>query len=299
MAALTNINIGLANKAFAAARALVQDCQTQINAYADADEHYPDDHSRDDYLADMAAHLGDTTRRAIDAVRIVYQLIKLRRSLRSFDKEIVALNDDDFSKIKYFDEYYGAGTAAVSMVSKHIELLNPMIEIPTDTGIERRVLIRMLKQTPQYLGAIGIKPSREKDVQDALLHSLRLAFPGVIREPATPKQTKTYHPDFGIESIATAVEVKFVAEQSKAATAIGGLYEDMMGYAGSEFTQFLGLVYMTGPYLSQEQVEAELDKIGTPKSWRVLLVVGGGRSYPASAPTKRRGGSNSIKNKPK
>ena len=108
------------------------------------------------------------------------------------------------------------------------------------------------------------------------LHS-GLRFRDVIREPPIPKQTKTYQPDFGIESIETAVEVKYANDPQKAKSAVGELYEDMRGYADSEFTLFIGLIYMTAPYLSQEQVDAELQKVGTPKNWRVYLCVGAGK----------------------
>ena len=125
-------------------------------------------------------------------------------------------------------------------------------------------------------------------MQDALQPALRLVFPDVIREPPIPKQTKTYHPDFGIDSIATAVEVKFADDKQKAKSAIGELYEDMKGYAASEFTFFIGLVYLTGAYLSQDQVNAEMKKVGTPKNWRVYLVFGDGKPKPKRGPSESR-----------
>ena len=116
----------------------------------------------------------------------------------------------------------------------------------------------MLRQLPNYIENCCKRPMREKDVQDDLHPVLRLAFPDVIREPAVPQQTKTYHPDFGIASLGIAVEVKFVEDKVKAALAIGGLYEDMLGYAGSEYSSFVALVYMTRNFLTQDQVDTEL-----------------------------------------
>jgi hypothetical protein len=75
-------------------------------------------------------------------------------------------------------------------------------------------------------------------------------------------------------------------DRGKAKSAIGELYEDMKGYAASEFTLFIGLVYLTGAYLSQEQVEAELKKVGTPKDWRIDLVVGSGKTKSKSGPAE-------------
>ena len=132
-------------------------------------------------------------------------------------------------------------------------------------------------------------PTQEKDIQDALEPALRLAFPDVIRDPTVSKPTKNYKPDFGIASIATAVEVKFATDMRKAKLVMGELYEDMRGYAASEFTLFNGLVYLTGAYLSQDQVDAELDRVGIPKNWRIYLVLGDGK------PKSKRGSAKSAK----
>ncbi len=284
MAQLTETDIELATKAYGAARAAVQDCYAQVHAYADAEENHPGHFEVDEYLKDMAAHLAELNRKAIDAVRILLELIGLNETQIDFDKQLAGIEEADFTKVIYFDEYIGAHNAVVDIVSRRLDRIGPLLEIPANVETERRMLGRMLHQIPHYLDSMKNVPTREKDVQDALHPALRLAFPDVIREPVIPKQTKTYKPDFGIDSIATAVEVKFADDKVKATSAIGQLYEDMKGYAASEFTLFIGLVYLTGAYLSQEQVEAELKRVGTPKDWCVAVVVGGGTTKSKSEP---------------
>lgn len=286
MAQRTETDIALATKAYGAARAAVQDCYAQVHAYADAEENHPGHFEADEYLQDMAAHLAELNRKAIDAVRILLELIGLNETLIDFDNQLAGIAEADFTKVEYFDEYLGAHNAVVDTVSRRLDRIGPLLEIPANVEIERRMLRRMLRQIPHYLDSMENVPTREKDVQDALHPALRLAFPDVIREPVIPKQTKTYKPDFGIDSIATAVEVKFADDRGKAKSAIGELYEDMKGYAASEFTLFIGLVYLTGAYLSQEQVEAELKKVGTPKDWRVAVVVGGGKTKSKNDPAE-------------
>ncbi|MCC4234584.1 hypothetical protein LL253_18085 [Sphingobium soli] len=286
MTQLTKTDIELATKAYGAARAAVQNCHAQVNAYADADENRPDDFDPEEYLQDMAAQLEELSRKAIDALRILLELLGLDATRIDFDDQIAVFEAVDFTKVGYFDEYYGANNVVVDAVSRRLDRIAPLIEIPADVRTERRVLARMLRQTAHYLDAINNVPTREKDVQDALQPALRLAFPDVIREPPIPKQTKTYHPDFGIDSIATAVEVKFADDKQKAKSAIGELYEDMKGYEDSEFSLFVGLVYLTGAYLSQDQVDAEMKKVGTSKNWRVYLVFGDGKPKPKRGPAE-------------
>jgi hypothetical protein len=286
MIELTKNNIELATRAYGAARAAVQDCHAQVNAFADAEENHPDDFDPEDYLQDMAAQLEEMSRKAIDALRILLELLGLDATRIDFDEQIAAFGAADFTKVAYFDEYYGANNVVVDAVSRRLDCIAPLLEIPSDVSIERAVLGRMLRQTAHYLDTIEEVPTREKDVQDSLQPALRLAFPDVIREPSIPKQTKTYRPDFGIDSIATAVEVKFADDNQKAKSAIGELYEDMEGYAASEFTFFIGLVYLTGAYLSQDQVDAEMKKVDTPKNWRIHLVVGDGKLKSKGGPTK-------------
>ncbi|MFC3440012.1 hypothetical protein ACFOKF_02170 [Sphingobium rhizovicinum] len=67
MTQLTKTDIELATKAYGAARAAVQNCHAQVNAYADADENRPDDFDPEEYLQDMAAQLETRKNRVISA----------------------------------------------------------------------------------------------------------------------------------------------------------------------------------------------------------------------------------------
>lgn len=171
-----------------------------MHAYADAEENYPGHFEADEYLQDMAAHLAELNRKAIDAVRILLELIGLNETQIDFDEQLAGIKEADFAKVEYFDEYLGAHNAVVDTVSRHLDRIGPLLEIPANVETERRVLRRMLRQIPHYLDSMETVPTREKDVQGALHPALRLAFPDVIREPVIRKQTKTYKPDVGIDS---------------------------------------------------------------------------------------------------
>lgn len=278
MTQLTEADIDLATKAYGAARTAVQNCHAQINAYADLDENRPDDFDVEEYLQDMAVQLANQSRIAIDAVRVLLELLNLSETRIKFDAMVAEFDDADFTAVGYFDEYLGPNNVVVDALNRCINNIAPLLATPDDVMAQQEVLARMLRQTAHYLDAVGVVPTREKDIQDTLLPALRLAFPDVIRETPIAKQTKTYHPDFSMDSISTAVEVKFAADRQKAKLAMGELYEDMKGYTASEFTHFFGVIYMTGAYLSRDQMEAELKKVKTPKNWSVIPVFGDSKS---------------------
>ena len=284
MVPLTDVNEKMAKRAYAAARARLLDCQAQINAYADAHENYPNDNDRDEYLQDVGTRLEELVQRALVSTTVALEMTGLTQSLRLFLDEITKLAPADYHKVEYFDEYYGANNPVVNRLNHALDAIAPMFEIWGESTVQYNVLMRMLRQSAHYIETVGNQTDREKDVQDALEPPLRLAFPDVIRGPSTAQQTKVYHPDFGIESISTAIEVKFVAGKDKAAIAIGAIYEDMKGYAGSSFKEFVALIFMTGAWLTEEMLAAEWNKVGSPKNWRAIIVVGRGRvASPASA----------------
>lgn len=266
------IDMSLVSKAFNAARSRLQDCHVQINAYAETDEHYYD-YDRDDVLQDISEALTSQTHMTRAAVGIVLQLLRLNESLRALDAELTKI-ENKIGQVSYFDEYLGPHNVVVDLLASHLDLITPLVEIPSHTIEQRQILVRILRQLPHYLEITNNLPSKEKHLQDALLPLLRLAFPDVISHPPTSKQTKTYFPDFGIDSLKTAIEIKFVDEKAKAPLALGELYEDMKGYADSGFSFFIGLIYMTANFITKEQVDAELNKVGIPKSWKVYPVFG-------------------------
>jgi hypothetical protein len=76
---------------------------------------------------------------------------------------------------------------------------------------ERRVLARMLRQTAHYLDGVWKRCQPEKDVQDALLPTLGLAFQSVIREIPGRRLKRTA--DFGIQVHRGSSGDKFVEKQ--------------------------------------------------------------------------------------
>ena len=182
----------------------------------------------------------------------------------------------NLSKLKYFDDEPDfVYSPPLDYISAYMSTVRPLLEETTFNDGKRDVLVSILRQTPTLIQEEGIDTKKEKDVHDALEKVLKLAFPDVLRGPSIQQPSKTYKPDFGIESIGVAVELKYAKEKKDVGTVLGGLYEDMKGYNGSsEYTNFYGLFYMTGAYFSQERMNAEAKRVSISKNWEIIIVAG-------------------------
>ena len=153
--------------------------------------------------------------------------------------------------------------------------------VPTKEEAEAAAAIQRLERillgTPKLVKDRGLEPKNEKDVRKAMYDLLIHPYPDTVREVPISKQSKIYKPDIGIPSLRAAIEYKFAASEQEVKTALGGIYQDVVGYAGSkDWTVFFAVIYMTEPFFTQAQVEAEFRMSKVDRSWKPLLVVGRG-----------------------
>lgn len=74
------------------------------------------------------------------------------------------------------------------------------------------------------------------------------------------------------------MEYKFVDSAEEAKTVIGGVFEDIQGYAGSEDWKFFyAVIYMTDNYLTIDQVHAEFELSQVPHNWMPIVIFGKGK----------------------
>lgn len=91
-----------------------------------------------------------------------------------------------------------------------------------------------------------------------------------------------------MRSLKAAVEFKFCDSEKELKRAIGGVYEDVAGYAGSDdWRHFYAVFYMTDAFMTQSQVEAEFNLSRVDRRWRPLLVQGRGARRTAGPANKR------------
>jgi REase_DpnII-MboI len=152
------------------------------------------------------------------------------------------------------------------------------------------LLEQVLRGTPKLIHDRGLHPSRELEISDAVYSMLIHMFPDTVREVPIAQVSKAYKPDIGVRSLKAAIEYKFADSERKSRLVLGQIYEDIHGYAGSaDWTNFFAVIYMTGAFLTQAQVDAERQLTDVPHSWKPILVTGmGSRTSPEGLPAKRR-----------
>src|SRR5690606_25373570 len=96
--------------------------------------------------------------------------------------------------------------------------------------ISKKYLEQILKGTPKILSDRCIEPENEKEVRKEVYGIMIHIFPDTVREIPIAKVAKTYKPDIGIKSLKCAIEYKFVDTAKEAKSALGGIFEDIMGY---------------------------------------------------------------------
>ena len=160
------------------------------------------------------------------------------------------------------------------------ELLGVKVDNTKDDG---KRLEKILWNTSKVVKDRNIEPKDEAQVRKCVYELLIHFFPDTIREIPICQVTKTYKPDIGVRSLKTAIEYKFADSESEVKTAIGGFYEDMRGYSGSEdWKKFYAVVYMTDAFVTLEQIKAEFKHTSADENWKPILVQGkGGRTKKA------------------
>lgn len=162
---------------------------------------------------------------------------------------------------------------------------NPKQNAPKDDNYG--LLVRILQNTGKILEDRKIVPSREQDVRDAAYSTLLHVFPDTVREVPIAQVSKVYKPDIGIRSLKTAVEFKFAQSEADLRVQIGGVYEDLKGYAGSaDWTTFVAVFYAAGHWLTPQQIQAEWKLVDVPHNWEPILVFAPAKQVP-KVPKKR------------
>lgn len=192
---------------------------------------------------------------------------------------------------KYEGKYYKLNMLSIADVlyspvlwtlEKHLNAITSHYEIDTESEYEntnsRLLLEQFLRGTPKILSDRKIEPNNESEVRNEVYKTLIHVFPDTVREIPIAKVSKTYKPDIGVKRLKSAIEYKFADSEIEAKTVIGGIFEDIKGYEGSEdWTTFYAVIYMTDYFMTQDQVEAEFKLSKVPHNWKPIVVFGKGK----------------------
>ena len=198
-------------------------------------------------------------------------------------------------KVKFADDEFGRPyPLALEYLADYVSPLAAASSTPSEALDDLPRLERILQSTPRILKDRGIEPCKEADVRNALYETLIHFYPDTVRDVPIAKVSKCYKPDLGVRSLRAAVEFKFCDSEKELKRNIGGVFEDVAGYAGSEdWRHFYGVFYMTDHFMTQPQADAEFNLSRVDRSWRALLVYGRGarRRTKAANPANRADGS--------
>lgn len=148
----------------------------------------------------------------------------------------------------------------------------------TTTDESQRILFEsILQNTAKIVYDRDKLPESEADVRKCVYDVLIHVFPDTVREIPICQETKTYKPDLGVKSIKAAAEYKYAVTEDEARKILGGFYEDMRGYSGSEdWKYFYAVVYMSKPFLTIQQIQSEFRSVKADSNWKPILVYGEG-----------------------
>jgi len=214
-------------------------------------------------------------------IHFAYEYIGLPRMSDKLSAEL-SKYENKFSELEYISYVDVLYSPVESILRKHIDAMTAHVEIEKNDkneGIEAKLLLeQILRGIPKMLSDREIEPTNEAVVRKEVYQTLIHVFPDTIKEIPIAKVSKTYKPDIGIKSLKSAVEYKFVDSAEEAKTVIGGVFEDIQGYAGSEdWKTFYAVIYMTDNYLTIDQVHAEFKLSEVPHNWKPIVIFGKGK----------------------
>jgi len=225
-----------------------------------------------------AEQLESTLNQVFTKISLIYEAVELMETREEFRRGFSEFN----KKLRAFDilPYIGEpSNEALRYLSGHLQVLEPFFSHDFQNNKKELIgrLERILQNTPNIIYERKIIPEKEADVRNAVLSILKHIFPTAKKEATVPKILKKFAPDIGITELKTAIEYKYCNNESDVKTAVGGIFEDMHGYAGSpDYTQFYAVIYMTDAFITPSQLEAELEHSLSLDNWHVILVTGKG-----------------------
>jgi hypothetical protein len=212
----------------------------------------------------------------IEAVGYTFLLEEFKKGFKAFDGKLTSLTMLPFvgewhsDVLGYFWRYHSALSALFGVDVQAADLQR-----------QRSSLQSILQNTAKIVYDRKVKPENEAQVRQCVYDLLIHVFPDTVREVPIAQVTKTYKPDIGVRSLKAAAEYKYATSEEEAKKIIGGFYEDMRGYAGSDdWKYFYAVVYMTSPFFTAEQIKAEFNAVGVDESWIPILVHGQGKRKP-------------------
>jgi hypothetical protein len=214
------------------------------------------------------------------SIHTLIEAIGLHNLLAQFQKDFAEIPKNKLTDVNFLPYVGELTNNSLELFWRYRVTLSALLGEDNKKQLDderRKQFESILINTPKIVHDRGIEPSNEAEVRKCVYDLLIHVFPDAVREASIIQNTKTYKPDIGIKSLRTAAEYKFADSKEEVKKAIGGLYEDMRGYGGSEdWKHFFAVVYMTDHFFTQQQIMAEFNHTNADANWTPILVFGNG-----------------------
>lgn len=234
-------------------------------------------------MTDHQAYHEELLEAAIKSLHVMtaaaLEALGMPRLLEKFEQGFASFKDDltQIAFAGFTSEMY---SPPIEFAREYVQAIEAVagLDITVDRAThDRSRLEGLLAGTAKFINDRNIDPRNEAEVRYHMYSVLTLVFPDTIREFPVPKVIKSYKPDFGVPSLRAAIEYKFCDSEKEAKKAVAGIFEDIAGYEGTQdWEWFYAVIYMTKPFVTQDQVEADFASAKTAKKWKPIVQVGRG-----------------------
>lgn len=223
---------------------------------------------------------------------VLYDAVGLQSSLEEMKREFLKYESSltNIEWVSYYDVIYSKPN---DMLHSYYENLSLLLDSKDNDSLIQNIkkdeIRKTLKSTPRIIYESKLEPKNEADVKKEVRRVLSYSFPDTVSEMNIPKTVKTFKPDIGIKSLSLAIEYKYATSAEEVKTCIGGISEDVSGYANSkEWTNFIGVLYLTEAFFTDDQIQEQFRQNAIPSNWEIITVYGRGTRKKKSDDEKKK-----------
>lgn len=217
--------------------------------------------------------------KAFRLTAIALEQLDLPRTRRQLTSDFRSFEKKGLSKTRFLPDFDSTECKPLECLQHYVDGIR-LLSDTTESSLEQHERSRLevlLRDTAVLTRKRGIAPRKEQDIQDVMNDYLSAAFPSYSTGFSIAGTLKNFKPDGGVRNLRTAIEFKFANSEQELNTALGGVFEDIAGYSGSDdWTRFYSVVYMTEPFKSEAAFGGDLKRAGAT-AWQAVLVNGSGQ----------------------
>lgn len=209
-----------------------------------------------------------------------FSILNIQDFLKQFLNDWNTIDKNKITDLTMLPYVGVLASPTLMLLHKYVKVFETQVTTNEKNEIkqDKIFLERILRGTATIIKDNSLIPENESDIRKKLFEILKHVFPDTTRELPFPKIVKTYKADFGIKSLKSAIEYKFVANENDAKTFIGGIFEDVHGYSDFEdWKYFYAVIYLNDYYLTEDQIKEEFRRSNIPDNWIPIIVYGIGQ----------------------